>query len=98
MDISKSREGNLLTVTLAGELNASTTSELEGALRGDVHEDDTVVFDIADLIYITSAGLRIFATCDKATGGRRAVVLRGASEEVREVLAVTRFDTILVVE
>lgn len=98
MEISKRREGSKLYITLAGELNTATAPQLEAALEGDVNEDDTLIFDMTDLTYITSAGLRILVACDRATGGRGAVVLRGVCNDVREVLMITGFDTILTIE
>lgn len=98
MDISKTREGNQLNITLAGELNTATAPDLEKALANEVGSDDTIVFDMTDLVYMTSAGLRILIACDDATGGRGAVILRGVCDEIREVLEVTGFDTILTIE
>ena len=98
MDISKKREGSQLTVTLAGELNTATAPDLEAELANEVGPDDTIVFDMTDLLYMTSAGLRILVACDAATGRRGAVVLRGVCDEIREVLEVTGFDTVLTVE
>lgn len=98
MEISKMREGNQLTVTLAGELNTATAPELEEAIANDVHAEDTIIFDMTDLEYMTSAGLRLVIACDTATGGRGAVILRGVCDEIREVLEMTGFDTILVIE
>lgn len=98
MDISKAREGNRLTVTLAGELNTVTAPELQKALENDVGADDTVVFDMTNLTYVTSAGLRILLACDVTTGSRGAVTLRGVCDEIREILEMTAFDTILNIE
>lgn len=98
MDITMKREGNQLVVTLVGELNTATSPELEAALEGELNADDTVVFDMTDLIYITSAGLRILVRCDMETGKRGAVTLRGVREEIREVLEMTGFDTVFAIE
>ena len=98
MDICKTREGNQLHVSLAGELNTATAPDLEAALADEVRADDTIVFDMTDLAYMTSAGLRVLVACDKATGMRGAVILRGVCDEIREVLEMTGFDTILTIE
>ena len=98
MDISKTREGNQLNVTLAGELNTASAPDLEAALADEVGAVDTIVFDMTDLTYMTSAGLRILVACDAATGGKGAVTLRGVCDEIREILEVTGFDTVLTIE
>lgn len=98
MDIIKKREGNQLNVTLSGELNTVTASEFDAAVKGDVKPGDTVVIDMANVIYITSAGLRVLLSLDAANGEGSPVILRGVRDEIREVLEVTGFDTVLVIE
>ena len=98
MDIVKSREGNQLNVTLSGELNTITAPKFEAAMREDVKPGDTVIINMADVVYITSAGLRVLLALDAANGDGAPVILRGVREEIREVLKVTGFDTVLVIE
>ena len=98
MDIVKRREGNQLNVTLSGELNTVTAPEFEAAMREDVKPGDTVIINMADVVYITSAGLRVLLALDAANGEGAPVILRGVREEIREVLEVTGFDTVLVIE
>ena len=98
MDINKTREGSQLTVTLAGELNTVTAPDLEEALADEVGVNDTVVFDMTDLTYMTSAGLRVLAACNEKVGEGGEVILRGVCDEIREVLEVTGFDTMFTVE
>ena len=98
MEISKKREGNQLTITLAGELNTATAPDLEEVLADEVKADDIITFDMTELDYMTSAGLRLLVACNEATGERGAVILRGVCDEIREVLEVTGFDTILTIE
>lgn len=98
MEISKKREGNQLTITLVGELNTATAPDLEEALADEVKADDIIIFDMTDLSYMTSAGLRLLVACNEATGQRGAVILRGVCDEIREILEVTGFDTVLTIE
>lgn len=98
MEISKKREGNQLTITLVGELNTATAPDLEEVLADEVKADDIITFDMTELDYMTSAGLRLLVACNEATGQRGAVILRGVCDEIREVLEVTGFDTILTIE
>ena len=60
MEIKKIQEGDSLTYFLSGKLDTITAPELEGevrdALTGDVKK---LVFDLEELKYISSAGLRV---------------------------------------
>jgi anti-sigma B factor antagonist len=98
MDINKEREGNRLTVTLAGELNTVTSPGLKEALKDEVKADDTVIFDMTELVYITSAGLRILVACDVETGEHGAVILRGVNDGIRDILEVTGLNAVFRVE
>lgn len=60
MEISKKREGNQLTITLAGELNTATAPDLEEVLADEVKADDTIIFDM------TASGST--TSCRRTTG------------------------------
>ncbi len=88
MNIEKKQDGERLTLALDGRLDTNTAPELEAELALDGVTE--VVFDLANLEYISSAGLRIFLTAQKkmmAAGGK--VVLKTPNEMVRSVLDIT---------
>lgn len=98
MEIAKTIENECLKVTLVGELNTVTSPDLEAAIYGDLASVDNVVFDMTDMGYITSAGLRVLLYCEQEVEGRGGVTIKGACDEIKEVLEVTGFDTLLTVE
>ena len=95
MEISKKIDGTCLTVTLVGELNTVTAPELEAAIYDDLPSVNDVVFDMNDLSYITSAGLRILLYAEQEVEERGGVTVKGASAEIKEIIEVTGFDAIL---
>ena len=66
MTIQKTVSGTTLTVALEGRLDTTTAPKLEEELRGSVDGVSRLVFDLAKLEYISSAGLRgpSRAACD----------------------------------
>ena len=56
---------------------------LDEALAGEVEAGDTVIFEMTDLTYMTSAGLRVLAACNAKVGEDGAVILRGVCNEIR---------------
>ena len=98
MEIGKKLEGTRLTVTLSGELNTVTAPELEASLSEDLKTIDEIVFDMEDLSYITSSGLRVLLVCQQELEERGGVTIRSASPVIREVIEVTGFDSILTLE
>ena len=59
MDIIKKQEGTTLTVALTERLDTVTSPQLEGELHTAVNGVKELFFDLADLKYIFSAGLRV---------------------------------------
>jgi anti-anti-sigma factor len=80
-----------ITVKLAGSLDTATAPELERelapVLAGGVKE---IVFDLAELRFVSSAGLRVFSTTRrqlKERGGQTSFVhLQPQIQEVFEII------------
>ncbi len=63
MNIEKKLDGGTLTLKVIGRLDTNTSPELEGELKTEgVNE---IVFDLTELEYISSAGLRVLMTAQK---------------------------------
>jgi anti-sigma B factor antagonist len=97
MTIEKKIEEAKLTLAVAGCLDTNTASQLEAELKLDgVNE---VVFDLTALEYISSAGLRVLITAQKAMmacGGKMTVA--HANEMVRGVFKITGLDSVFALE
>jgi anti-sigma B factor antagonist len=85
------RDAGTVTVTLAGSLDTATAPELEKqlapVLAGSARD---VVFDLAQLTFISSAGLRVFALARKTLkerGGQASFVhMQPQIHEVFEIM------------
>lgn len=88
MTIDKELADGKLTLKVGGRLDTNTSPDLEAELKLDgVNE---VVFDFANLEYISSAGLRILLTAQKAMmacGGKMTVA--NPNESVKGVFEIT---------
>ena len=91
MEISKKMEGNALHVTLVGRLDTNTSPELSASLAEESGYAD-IVFDFAQLDYLSSSGLRLLFSCRKALGGAEHVIVENANEVVKEIFRVTGFE------
>ena len=88
MTIEKKLENGKLTLALSGRLDTNTSPELEAELNLDGVTE--VVFDFTDLEYISSAGLRVLMTAQKAMmacGGAMCVASPNAM--VKDVFEMT---------
>ena len=96
MDITESTAEGVKVAALKGRLDTATAPAAEGKLLGMLEGGAKVVADLAEVHYVSSAGLRVLlkaAKQAKATGGSFAVASPQAP--VREVLEISGFDKIL---
>ena len=98
MNIQKTVSGAALTVALEGRLDTTTAPKLEEELRSSVDGITRLVFDLAKLEYISSAGLRVLLAMQKLMNQQGEMVLQSVNEAVMEVFEVTGFSDILRIE
>lgn len=98
MKITQNKEGSKLTISLEGRLDTTTAPELEAELKTAVEGIDDLVFDLKDLAYISSAGLRVLLSAQKIMNKQGKMVITGANEEIMEIFDVTGFVDILTIE
>ncbi len=98
LNIYKKEDGNTLSVSLEGRLDTTTAPQLEGELISSLDGKTEVVLDMEKLEYISSAGLRVLLSAQKIMNKQGEMVIKNASEEVKEIFDVTGFSDILTVE
>ena len=91
MEIKKSQDGAKLTLAPIGRVDTITSPELEAAVVLDGVEE--LVFDLSQVDYISSAGLRVLLASQKKMAGKR-MVIAGARPAVKEVFDITGFSDI----
>ncbi len=95
LDIKKEKTGSAMTVVLSGRIDSLTAPELEKSLMPELEGVTDLVFDIADISYISSAGLRVLLAADKIVGEVGEVCIKNASQDVRDIFQVTKFDLLM---
>ncbi|MBP5550757.1 MAG: STAS domain-containing protein [Bacilli bacterium] len=97
MNISHTREGEKLTICLNGRLDTVTAPELESFLMENLEGVTSLVFDLKEMDYTSSAGLRIFLKAQKLMSGRGEMVIENVQEDVMEVFEITGFTDFLTI-
>ncbi len=97
MTVTKQQDGNKLTVFIEGRLDAVTSPQFEEEL-GDLAGVEELVFDLKDLVYTSSAGLRVLLNAQKIMDDQGDMVVRNANEDVMDIFKETGFDKILDIE
>lgn len=96
MIVSKKQEGSKLTVELEGRIDTLTAPQLETELAPLLDGVSALVIDLAQVAYISSAGLRVLLSTHKkmiSAGG--SLTIANAVSAVREVFDITGFSDIL---
>jgi anti-anti-sigma factor len=93
MTLDQETRGEVAILRPLGRLDSSTSPELERAVLEHLEAGcQRMVFDLADMDYVSSAGLRVILLAGKklrATKGK--LVLSGMREMVREVFEMSGF-------
>ena len=98
LNIEKKNEGSKLELVLTGRLDTTTAPELEKELKASLDGVDELVFDMASLEYISSAGLRVLLSAQKIMNKQGTMKVLHVNETIMEIFEVTGFSDILAIE
>lgn len=98
MEIIKEKNEENLVVKLVGRLDTNTAPELTVSLKEDLDNVKALVFDMSDLIYVSSAGLRVILSTQKIMNKQGSMKLINVQDIVMEIFEATGFVDILTIE
>ncbi len=98
MTIDKKKDGSKLVFALEGRLDTTTSPDLETQLKESTDGIDDLVFDLAKLEYISSAGLRVLLSAQKIMNKQGSMKVINVNEDIMEIFDVTGFSDILTIE
>ena len=99
MEVSKNKNKDSLVVAVKGRLDTNTAPELEQSIMSDLEDVKLLKLDLAELDYISSAGLRVVLTLHKTMAARSgSFKVSNPKEEVLEVFDMTGFSSFLNIE
>ena len=96
MEIKKNAEATVIEVV--GRLDATSAPALEKAINEDIGDAKNLVLDLKAVQYISSAGLRVLLGAQKKMQKIGYMKVTNVCEAVMEVLEMTGFADILVIE
>ena len=97
MTVTKTKKDTELTVALSGRLDTTTAPELEAALKSDLDGVTVLTFDLSELEYISSAGLRILMWAQRIMNSQGEMKVCHVNEMVEEIFDITGFSEILTI-
>ena len=73
-------------------------SALEEELNKSLDGVETLIFDFAKLVYLSSAGLRVLLNAQKTMMRKGKMIIRHPNDVIMSVFEMTGFSTILTIE
>lgn len=98
LNISKTMDNQKAVLKPEGRLDTNTAPELESVLKDMLPELVELTFDFEKLEYISSAGLRLLLSAQKAMNNQGTMKLCNVNETIMEIFEVTGFSDILSIE
>ena len=96
MQIVKNEDNDKIVIKLEGRLDKLSSPTMEEEIKPEVEKKKDIVFDLNDLQYISSAGLRILlATEKKVKENGKTMNIINVNNDVMDILTVTGFIYIL---
>ena len=96
IEIKKNNQETIIEVV--GRLDTITAPALDKTINEDIGDTKNLVLDVKGMEYISSAGLRVLLAAQKKMQKIGSMKVVGVREEVMEVLEMTGFADILVLE
>lgn len=96
MNIIKTYDENELTLSVEGRIDTNTSQELDGEIKDEMGNFDSLIMDFTDLEYISSAGLRVLiATQKKLKSDDIPFVIKNVNDSIGGIFKMSGFDKIL---
>ena len=99
LEISSALRGQVLVATLSGRIDAAASKQLEEqAMQWIDGGNSDLVLDCTSIVYISSAGLRVFLLiAKKIAASKGSLKLCGLAGAVREVFDISGFSKLFTI-
>ena len=96
IEIKKNKEE--ITMEITGRLDTTTAPALEKTINDNLENVKTLILDLKNLEYLSSAGLRVLLATQKKMQQVGSMKITNVCELVMEVFEMTGFADILTIE
>ena len=97
MEIIQKEENGIVSIAIKGRLDADSSPEAEKVVKDAIKDQTTrVLFNLASLEYLSSAGLRVLLGAAKEMRRKDGkIVLCALNEFVKEIFEVSGFQSLI---
>lgn len=98
MNITQKATGEQLILEIEGRIDTKTAPSLETVIQTALEGIRSLVFDLAETVYISSAGLRVILMAQKQMNRQGDMKVIHVSSDLMDIFEVTGFADILTIE
>ena len=98
MKTTLNKDNSKLTILVSGRVDTTTAPELEKTIFENLDGVTTLILDLAEMPYTSSAGLRVILKAHKAMSQQGEMKLVNVCGDVLEIFDMTGFSDILTIE
>ena len=98
MDLIKEYNENELTITVKDKIDTVTAPDFENEIMDEMGNFNSLIVDLTDLKYISSAGLRVLVATEKKLKPEGIPFVIKINETIEEILVMSGFDKIFNLE
>lgn len=99
MTINETKTEEGITLSISGNVDTNTAPELQGKVLASFQKSGTLVLDMADCPYMSSAGLRVLLIGEKTAKSKKgSMKLVNVQPAVMKIFQVSNFSKILTIE
>jgi len=97
MEISQKEENGIVSIAIKGRMDADSSPDAEKVVKEALGaEANRLLFDLGELEYLSSAGLRVLLSAAKEMRRRDGkIVLCALNEFVKEIFEVSGFQSLI---
>lgn len=98
MEIITSKNGNSLILKPQGRLDTLSAPAFEKVFQENKDGVEDLTIDLSELVYLSSAGLRVLLAAQKTMNRQGKMTVRHANSDVLDVFEITGFSELLHIE
>lgn len=98
MKIEVNKNGTVLTISPSGRLDTSTSPELQAVVSENIDGVTDLTFDLKQLDYLSSAGLRVLMSSQKIMNKQGDMRLINVNEDVMDIFDMTGLTDVFDIE
>lgn len=95
MNLTKNYNGKELTIKVTESIDTVTAPDFENEVMDEMGKFDSLIFDLKELEYISSAGLRVLVVVAKKLQPDNIPFAIKVNDTIKEILVMSGMDAIL---